>query len=154
VIHRKIPKGDAWRSFPERLARARAASGLSRVELARRSGVATSLLSRLENYPRPWVAAETLLRLSQTLSVRPHWLWFGVGPQSVEELRCLENEPVLDATVTEILGQAISQAPRPYHAMTVATARTFAVRGERHTAAGWRARLDEIQGVLAPLVGD
>jgi hypothetical protein len=52
------------------------------------------------------------------------------------------------------LGLALSQAPRPYHAITVATARRFAVRGERHTTAGWRARLDEIHGVLAPLVGD
>jgi transcriptional regulator with XRE-family HTH domain len=149
MAHHKRPKGEAWRGFPARLRQARTKHGLSLRELARRSGVAQSLLSRLENDVRPWVAAETLLRLCETLRLRPEWLWNGEDPRDAGG--GIATDATLDASAAGI-DVAVSQASCAYHPSALAVARTFAARGERHTTAGWLARLDEIQGLLAPLL--
>jgi transcriptional regulator with XRE-family HTH domain len=132
----------SWRGLPERLERARSARGLSQADLSRRSGVAKSLLSRIESQERPSLAAETLLRLSAALGVRPEWLWHGTG--------------VMDAggelTEHEKLAQAIEQSGRAFHRTVVAVANAFATEGERHMIDGWLDRLREIEKRLEPLL--
>jgi transcriptional regulator with XRE-family HTH domain len=132
----------AWRELPVRLEAARRARALSQADLSRKSNVARSLLSRLESTERPSLAAETLLRLSDALGVRPHWLWKGTGPMNMAE-----DDPELREFAATLDGVAAK-----YSASALAVAKTFATAGERHTPSGWIARLDEIESILAPIL--
>lgn len=132
----------AWRELPVRLEAARRARALSQADLSRLSGVARSLLSRLESTQRPSLAAETLLRLSAALGVRAEWLWRGEGPMDAVEH---------DTDRRQFLAAVEGRADK-YPASVIAVATTFVNAGERHTTAGWLARLDEIHSILAPLL--
>jgi transcriptional regulator with XRE-family HTH domain len=133
-----------WRKLPTRLLLARGSRGYSQADLARHSGVAGSLLSRIENEERPSLAAETLFRLASALGVRPEWLWRGTGPMLADGSD--------DISSHEMLAQAVEQSRGRFHASVIATADVFARGGERHTAEGWITRLEEIQQALAPLL--
>ena len=128
--------------MPVRLEKMRRARALSQAELSRKSGVAKSLLSRLESTERPSMAAETLLRLAAALEVRPEWLWRGEGPMDVAEQ---------SAERRQFMAVLEGKADK-YHASVLAVATTLSSGGERHTSAGWIARLDEIQSILAPIL--
>jgi transcriptional regulator with XRE-family HTH domain len=131
-----------WREMPARLEKLRSARALSQADLSRKSGVAKSLLSRLESVERPSMAAETLLRLAAALDVRPEWLWRGEGPMDAAEHSAERKQ------FTAVLEGKADK----YHAAVIAVATTLAAGGERHTTAGWIARLDEIQSMLAPIL--
>jgi transcriptional regulator with XRE-family HTH domain len=124
------------------LEQVRKARTLSQADLSRRSGVAKSLLSRLESDLRPSLAAETLLRLSSALGVRPEWLWRGEGPMDATERNADWEQ------FTAALEGKASNYPAP----VIAVANSLALGGERHTTQGWIARLDEIQSILAPIL--
>lgn len=133
-----------WRKLPTRLLLARGSRGYSQADLARRSGVADSLLSRIENEERPSLAAETLFRLATALDVRPEWLWRGTGPMLADGSD--------DMTAHEALADAVEKVRGRFHASVIATADVFARGGERHDVEGWVTRLEEIQRALAPLL--
>jgi transcriptional regulator with XRE-family HTH domain len=136
--------GATWRKLPTRLLLARGAQGYSQADLSRESGVADSLLSRIENEERPSLAAETLFRLATALQVRPEWLWRGTGPMMADGSD--------DMTSHEVLAEAVEKAHGRFHSSVIATANVFARGGERHTVDGWLTRLDEIQGALRSLL--
>jgi transcriptional regulator with XRE-family HTH domain len=134
--------GIAWRELPKRVEEARVARGLTQAELSRRSGVSRPLLSRIESEGRPSLAAETLLRLSAALGVRPEWLWCGTGMMDAAG----------QVVEQEVLAEAVKRSTGAYELPVIAAANAFAAGGERHTVDGWLARLDEIQAMLGPLL--
>ena len=140
--------------FGLRLASIRNARGLSRGDLASKAEVTESLLCRLETYPRGSTEAETIFRLATALDVRPEWLWRGIEPREISagEKRLAELRRNFEKVTDEQLAQGLKKASHRYHHSIVAVAETFARNGERHTADGWIARLDEISEKLSPLL--
>lgn len=138
-------------TFCERLVKMRNLRGLSQSDLAIRAGISKSVLSRLESFVRDSTEAETVLRLSDALGVRPEWLWWGRGPTEPDQAERRFNElrrkvEKADVEDSELAG-ALKKA-KSYHQVVVTVAGSLASRGERHTVTGWIARLDEIQEQL------
>lgn len=140
--------------FAARLAKVRVERGFSRDDLAERANVTNSLLCRLETTPRNSTEAETIFRLARALKVRSEWLWWGVLPKNVEtaEQEVADMRAALAKSKEESLSAALKKAKRQYHPGVIALAEAFAKNGERHTADGWLARLDEIAETMAPLI--
>ena len=143
-------------TFGERLVKTRELRGLTQSELAVQAGISKSALSRLESFVRGSTEAETVLRLSDVLEVRPEWLWWGREPfeaspaerRLTELRRRLEKSDVED----ENLALALKKSRQIYHDGVVVLANALARRGERHTPDGWLARLEEIRERLEPLL--
>lgn len=125
-----------------------------RADLAVKAAVTESLLCRLETYPRNATEAETVFRLARALEVRPEWLWWGNEPRELDasERRLAEIRKRMEDVADEQLAEALKKPRRKYHPGIVAVAMTFARNGERHTAEGWIARLEEIAAKLSPLL--
>lgn len=142
--------------FSERLVRARALRGMKLVELATQSGVDKAQLSRLENGLQSRPSAEAVFSLSETLDVRPEWLWRGIEPMEadaaekrVRELRQqLEQQDADD----DVLRSALRKASGRFHPTVFAVAKTLAVSGERHTVDGWLSRFSEIESRVKPIL--
>ena len=139
-------------TFCERLVKMRNLRGLSQSDLAVRAGISKSVLSRLESFVRDSTEAETVLRLSDALGVRPEWLWWGRGPTEPDQAERRFNElrrKLEKADVEEAdLAAALKKAAKAYHDVVITVAGSLASRGERHTVNGWIARLDEIEEQL------
>ncbi|MGH7282824.1 MAG: helix-turn-helix domain-containing protein [Polyangiaceae bacterium] len=141
-------------SFSERLAWARELRGLTRAELAAKSGLTVSGLSRLEGFSKGSTEAKSVFQLARALEVRPDWLWSGEEPMELEPgerrlaeiRRRLESGDIHDPRLEEALSRA------PQDRVIVAVASGLARGGERHTVEGWIARLEEIRTTLEPLL--
>ena len=143
-------------TFGERLVKMRELRGFTQSDLAVRAGISKSALSRLESFVRGSTEAETVLRLSDVLGVRPEWLWWGREPSeaSPAERRLTELRKKLEKSDVEDenLALALKKSRQTYHDGIVILASSLARRGERHTPDGWLARLDEIRERLKPLL--
>lgn len=145
------PKGS---SFSERLGKTRELRGLTRAELAAKSGLTVSGLSRLEGFSKGSTEAKSVFQLARALDVRPEWLWSGVEPMELDagekrlaEIRKrLESGDIDDSRLEDALDRA------SYNRVIVAVASALARSGERHTVDGWIARLEEIRLTLEPLL--
>jgi len=142
--------------FPERLAAARMLRGYGVVELGQLANIDPGRISRMEHSFRSATEAETLFRLSDTLKVRPEWLWRGVEPMEPEGAlkrlralrRVLESRDVQDPNLTE----AIEKAGSRHHLAVIAVAKAIAMNGESHTVDGWLARFAEIESRVKPIL--
>lgn len=142
--------------FSDRLAKTRALRSMERKDLALATGLSESALCRLETNPGGSTEAKTVFKLARALDVRGEWLWEGTEPMELApsdkrilELRKkLENAEIAD----EELDRAVRRGQKRHHPAIVAVANEFARAGERHTADGWIARLEEIAASLSPLL--
>ena len=140
--------------FGARLGEARLHRGMSQADLALASGVGTSVLSRLERETRRSTEAETLLKLSAALNVRPEWLWRGEEPMVADATRAnwkKQSAPLEDVEDAN-LKLAIAKSRKSFHRTVLAVAVSLSREGERHSLSGWRARLEEIRETLAPIL--
>jgi transcriptional regulator with XRE-family HTH domain len=140
--------------FGGRLAEARLHGGMSQADLALASGVGTSVLSRLERETRRSTEAETLLKLSTALNVRPEWLWRGEEPMVADAARAewKKHSAPLEDVEDANLRLAIAKSRKAFHRSVLAVAVALSRDGERHSVNGWRARLEEIRDALAPIL--
>ena len=153
AVTHEVPKGS---TFSERLTKARELRGMTRAELAEKSGLTVSGLSRLESFTKGSTEAKSVFQLAHALDVRPEWLWNGVEPMEPEagEKRLAEIRKRLEAGDIDDtrLDDALKKAQHPYNRVIVAVASALARGGERHTVDGWTARLEEIRSTLEPLL--
>ncbi len=151
-----MPAGEG---FGARLEAARTKRQLTQSQLAERTGLGKSLLSRLEREVRGSTEAETLLKLTAVLEVRPEWLWRGEGPMDISPTerklwaeRKLWEDAVLGASHDPNLRASITELASKFHPSVVAVAETLSRNGERHTVSGWKNRLAEIDESLSPIL--
>jgi transcriptional regulator with XRE-family HTH domain len=145
----------AVQGFGQRLERARLHRAMTQADLAVKSGVGKSVLSRLEREVRRSTEAETLLRLSAALDVRPQWLWHGEEPMELRDAKRASwkkhSAPIEDIDDAN-LKIAIAKSRKSFHRSILAVAVSLSRDGERHTVSGWRARLEEIRESLAAIL--
>lgn len=77
---RKAPLPESWLGFPDRLRYAAAIERLDGVQLAEKSGVESSTISRIYNRRAQETPAPTVILLAQALGVRAGWLLSGEEP--------------------------------------------------------------------------
>ena len=150
----KQKRSDA--AFSARLASARTRRKFTLVELSEKSGVDKAQLSRLENAQQFRPSADAIFRLSEALGVRPEWLWLGVAPMEADaaekRVRELRDQLEQQDAEDESLRSAIKKASGRFHFAVFAVAKTLALSGESHTAAGWLARFEEIESRVRPIL--
>lgn len=150
----KTPRRCRSNELGTRLRNLRLERGLERAELAAKANVPEARIARLETRSGAAAGQMTIFRFSSALGVRPEWLQSGRGrraPDAIEK-RLIRLYAEMDIIRDEQLARAIKRSKRRYRRSIVVVANSFAQKGERHTADGWIARLDEISRKLSPLL--